>query len=170
MAAASRVMAGPKRRGQRWTTRRRLSRNPPWLRRHQRVYNASPLIAVRDFASDRAHHTALPQQMQNTFEPIHVPGPPPAAEPTAGAGARVFAFIGALLFLVVGGLLSLGTVLLAPVGMAIAGALQRRRGRELGGAGRWGAASAAVALVFLGWIALGASLAPPGMLDQIKHT
>ena len=88
----------------------------------------------------------------------------------AGTAARVFAFIGALLFLLLGAVFSLGAVLAAPLGMVVAGELRRGHGRGLSGGGRWLAASTGVAIVLLGWIALGMSLAPRGALDQIKRT
>src|SRR5436305_701929 len=57
--------------------------------------------------------------------------PIPVTEPAAGAVARVGAFLVALCILIGGAVFSLGTILFAPLGMAIATPFWRRRGRAL---------------------------------------
>ena len=88
-----------------------------------------------------------------TVEPTTVFSPPPPA----GAVARGFAVIAALLVLLVGSLFSLGTVLLAPVGMALGAYIWRRRGRTLSAAGHWLAAAIASTAVLVAYAGVFAS-------------
>jgi hypothetical protein len=89
--------------------------------------------------------------------------------PKSGAGARVAAFVAGLLVLLCGAVISLGVVVLAPVGMAIVGYVQRRRGHPLTRGGHWIAASASITLALL--MAGGAFVAatPPGAIRSVMN-
>jgi hypothetical protein len=79
-----------------------------------------------------------------------------------GVLARGAALLGGLLLLAGGAVVSLGMVVLAPLGMAVAGYVQRRRGNPMTRGEHWIAASASVMVAVM--LALGAVLAvaPPG--------
>ena len=77
--------------------------------------------------------------------------------PPAGGVARGFAVVAALLVLLIGSIFSLGTVLLAPVGMAIGAYLWRRRGRTLSATGHWLAAAIASTAVLIAYAGVFAS-------------
>ena len=92
------------------------------------------------------------------------------AEPNAGIAARVAAFVVALCVLVGGAVFSLGTVLFAPLGMAVAAYLWRRRGRALPIVGHWLAAVISVSTLLVILAAVGAGLVPKSTWEQFGHT
>jgi hypothetical protein len=96
--------------------------------------------------------------------------PIPATEPAAGAVPRVGAFLVALCLLIGGAVFSLGTVLFAPLGMAIATRLWRPRGRALQMVGHWLAAVSTVMALLVILAAVGASLVPKSALLGFKRT
>ena len=96
--------------------------------------------------------------------------PIPVTEPAAGAVARVGAFLVALCILIGGAVFSLGTILFAPLGMAIATRFWRRRGRALPIVGHWLAAVSTVMALLVILAAVGASLVPKSTLQQFKTT
>jgi hypothetical protein len=91
------------------------------------------------------------------------------AAPHAGSLARTFAFFGALIVLIVGGILSLGAVLLAPAGMAIAAYIWRRRGRTLSPIGHWFAAAVAATVVFVAFAGAISSAMPKGSWEKARQ-
>ena len=96
--------------------------------------------------------------------------PIPATEPNGGVVARLAAFIVALCVLVGGAVFSLGTVLFAPLGMAVATHLWRRRGRALSIVGHWLAAVFSVMALLVILAAVGAGFVPTSTWTQLSHT
>jgi hypothetical protein len=96
--------------------------------------------------------------------------PIPATEPPPSMIARVAAFIVALCVLIGAAIFSLGTVLFAPLGMAIATYVWHRRGRALTMVGHWLAAVFSVGALLLILAAVGAGLVPKSTWEQFGHT
>jgi hypothetical protein len=92
------------------------------------------------------------------------------ADPNAGVAARVAAFIVALCILVGGAVFSLGTVLFAPLGMAVATYIWRRRGGGLPIVRHWLAAVTSVSALLVILAAVGAGLVPKSTWEQFGHT
>jgi hypothetical protein len=91
-------------------------------------------------------------------------------EPQAGTGARIVAALGAIIVLLGGALFSLGGVFFAPLGMVIAAAIWRKRGRVLSMVGHWLAALIGVAVVIAAFGAVTAAFVPKGSLDEIRRS
>ena len=89
------------------------------------------------------------------------------AAPKAGALARVAAFVAGVLMLVGGTIVSLGMVLLAPIGMAVAGWVQRRRGDPMTRGGHWIAASAAIVVALVLAMAAFLAFTPKGTMRNV---
>jgi 4-amino-4-deoxy-L-arabinose transferase-like glycosyltransferase len=104
--------------------------------------------------------------MTHPSEPIL----PAAAEPSAGVAARIGAFIVALCVLIGAAVFSLGTVLFAPLGMAVATYFWRRRGRALTTVGHWLAAVFTVMALLVILAAVGAGFVPKSTWEQFGHT
>jgi len=92
------------------------------------------------------------------------------ADPNGGVAARVAAFIVALCVLIGGAVFSLGTVLFAPLGMAVATYVWRRRGRVLPIVGHWLAAVVSVMALLVILAAVGAGFVPSSTWTQLGHT
>lgn len=89
--------------------------------------------------------------------------------PRAGTVARVFAFIGAAIVLVVVTVFSVGAALAAPVGMAFAAWLWRRRDKRLPAIGHWLAAMCGVVVAIVVYAGLISAMVPSGTWKQIQH-
>ena len=98
------------------------------------------------------------------------PAPIPAAEPTASMISRVGAFIVALCVLIGGAVFSLGTVLFAPLGMAVGTYVWHRRGRALTMVGHWLTAVLTVMALLVILAAVGAGFVPKSTWQQFGHT
>ena len=99
------------------------------------------------------------------------PFPPSATTaPRAGTVARVLAFIGAAIVLIVATLFSVGAALAAPVGMAFAAWLWRRRGKRLPAVGHWLAAMCGVVVAVVVYTGLISAMIPSGTWKQIQHS
>jgi hypothetical protein len=91
-------------------------------------------------------------------------------EPKSGAGARALAAVGGLVVLSGAVLVSLGTVALALIVMAVVGGMQRRRGRALTRSGHWVAACATMAVVVLALFGIGFAAMPRGSMDAARKS
>ena len=110
--------------------------------------------------------------MTNPSESIPASPFPAAATPvprSAGAVARVFAFVGAVIVLLVGTVFSVGAALAAPVGMAVAAWLWRRRGKRLPAIGHWAAAMCGVVVAVVFYAGLVSAFVPSATWKQIQH-
>lgn len=87
--------------------------------------------------------------MTSSFEPDAAALGSESTMPAARIPARATALAAGLIVLAVGLLVSIGTVLLAPIGMWIVARVQRRRGRTLSPEGNWLAAVGSIAIVFV---------------------
>jgi hypothetical protein len=96
--------------------------------------------------------------------------PIPETEPSSNMISRVAAFIVALCILIGGAVFSLGTVLFAPLGMAVATRLWRRRGRALPMVGHWLAAVISVSALLVILASVGAGLVPKSTWEQFGQT
>jgi len=96
--------------------------------------------------------------------------PIPVTEPPSNMISRVAAFIVALCILIGGAIFSLGTVLFAPLGMAVATRLWRRRGRALPMVGHWLAAVISVSALLVILASVGAGLVPKSTWEQFGQT
>ena len=96
--------------------------------------------------------------------------PPIEPEPKSGAGARLLAAVGGLVVLSGAALVSVGTVALALIVMAVVGAIQRRRDRALTRSGHWVAACATMAVVVLALFGIGFAAMPGGSMDAAKRS
>jgi len=130
---------------------------------------------ARTFPPDR-HSTRAPpfvplDSAPSEFaDPLDEPPVRPSLAPAAGMGMRIVALVGGLLLLVAAMKATLGTVLLALLGMGLAWLLARRRGRTLTrGAGWWGAALG-VAVGFVCFMAFMLAKAPPGTMARIRQS
>jgi hypothetical protein len=112
------------------------------------------------------HHAHMTNPSESTSAS---PFPPATTAPRAGAVARVFAFVGAAIVLVVGTVFSVGAALAAPVAMAIAAWLWRRRGKRLPAIGHWVAAMCGVIAAVVVYAGLVSALVPSGTWKQIQH-
>jgi len=95
--------------------------------------------------------------------------PEATAAPHAGAVARVFAFIAAAIVLLVGTVFSVGAAVAAPVAMAVAAWLWRRRGKRLPAIGHWAAAMCGVVVAVVIYAGLVSALVPSATWTQIQH-
>lgn len=106
-------------------------------------------------------------------EPVSLASP----APRGGLAPRSGALVGGLVITIVALLMSAGVALLAPLGIWIAGRVQRRRGRALTGFGSWLAGTGSVVIGVLALaLVIGASL-PAGSwrragreLDAVRAT
>lgn len=90
--------------------------------------------------------------------------------PRSSAPARVAAGIGGLAVLVGAMLVTLGTVVIVLIGMAVAAAVQRKRGRALTRSGHWVAACATMAVVVLALFGVGFAAMPRGTMTAAKQS
>jgi len=100
------------------------------------------------------------------------PTPSPVSDVAAksGAIARVAAFLAGALLLLCGLVVSLGSVLVALIAMAIAGRVHRRRGHPLTRGGHWVTASASMTAVVLVAGAAMMVASPRGTLRSVIQT
>jgi len=91
-------------------------------------------------------------------------------EPKSSAGVRVAAAIGGLAVLAGTALISVGTVVIALIGMAVVAGVQRRRGRALTRSGHWVAACTTMAVVVLAFSGALLSYVPRGALSAAKQS
>ena len=101
-------------------------------------------------------------------DPFDSPIAPSSALP-ASRGARALALVGGLVVLVVASVATLGTALLALVGMAVAWGIARRRGRPLTRGAAWWGASLGVALGFAAFMAVTFVNRSPGTRARLQH-
>jgi MFS family permease len=94
---------------------------------------------------------------------------PPVPAPRRPDARRIVAGVAGVAALVVAAVFTLGGALVAAIGIAVAAAIARRRGRRLSGASSWIAAVAAVAVVLIGVSGFTAARVPAGTLGQIRH-
>lgn len=111
---------------------------------------SEPLVA--DPSPDRPQQSALPPRRGGNI-----------------LGRALAAVVGVLL-LAAGAIASLGVALLAPVGMAVAWAVARQRGRPLSRGAAWGSAVAAAVGAFAVAGAVMLARTPPGSFDCIQHS
>jgi len=96
---------------------------------------------------------------------------PPAADnhPTAGTAARVAAYFGGICILVVATVISLGSALVAPLGMLVVAKVQRSRGRILSVLGHWLTAVGSVMILFALLGTVGASVIPKASFEKFRR-
>lgn len=110
-----------------------------------------------------------------TFDPHPAVDPYPAVDsspappPRAGKGVRALALAGGLAALALVTVGTLGFALLALLGMAVAWAVARGRGRPLTRGASWWGASLGVALGFAATMAFALAKTPPGTMTQIQQ-
>jgi hypothetical protein len=90
--------------------------------------------------------------------------------PKSSALARLAAGIGGLAVLACTVLVSLGTVVIVLIGMAVVAGVQRKRGRALTRSGHWVAACSTMAVVVLALGGIGFAAVPHGAMDAAKHS
>jgi hypothetical protein len=95
--------------------------------------------------------------------------PAPILEPTASPVTRGAAFLGGLCILLVATVFSLGSALVAPLGMIIVTKIQHSRGRVLSVLGHWVAAVASVMVLFALLGTVGASVVPKAAFDKFRR-
>lgn len=91
-------------------------------------------------------------------------------EPKSSAIVRLVAAVGGLAVLACAALVSFGTVVIALIGMAVVGGVQRKRGRALTRAGHWVTACATMAVVLLAISGALFSYVPRGALKAAQQS
>jgi hypothetical protein len=91
-------------------------------------------------------------------------------EPKSSAIVRVAAAVGGLAVLAGTAVISVGTVVIALIGMAVVAGVQRRRGRALTRSGHWVAACATMAVIVLALSGALLSYVPRGALSAAKQS
>jgi len=91
-------------------------------------------------------------------------------EPKSSVVVRLAAAVGGLAVLAGTALISVGTVVIALIGMAVVAGVQRRRGRALTRSGHWVAACATMAVVVLAFSGALLSYMPRGALNAAKQS
>jgi hypothetical protein len=96
----------------------------------------------------------------------------PLAQPESRSSAliRIVAGIGGLTLLAGTTLVSLGTVVIVLIGMAVVAAVQRKRGRALTRSGHWVAACATMAVVVLALFGVGFAAMPRGTMTAARQS
>ena len=94
----------------------------------------------------------------------------PIDEQKSGVPARLVAGIGGLAVLAGTALISVGTVVIVLIGMAVVAGVQRRRGRALTRSGHWVTACATMAVVMLAASGALFSYMPRGAMDAAKQS
>ena len=91
-------------------------------------------------------------------------------ERKSGALVRLAAAVGGLVVLACAGVVTLGTVLIVLIGMAVVGGVQRKRGRPLTRTGHWVAACSTMAVVLLAVGGIFYAAVPRSALDAAKQS
>lgn len=89
-------------------------------------------------------------------------------QPRASVAARIVAALGAILILLGGATVSFATILLAPIGMLIAAAIWRQRGKSLPVVGHWVACVCMAAVIVFGLSGITAAFIPSSSWTDVQ--